>query len=123
MMTIAELQNHLDNYGIQTSRPYLERAMRRYHYFGDDIFKVYENHLDDFYHRSDRWFLLEMSTPAAFKYRGLTTVFNYLLQAKDVKWDKIYAYYDEVGHDKFGLLGQHLDKHRYELTGDGYDIV
>ena len=69
--------------------------------------------------------MLEMVNPQkAMMTNNTHEALDGALDITDTKlWILAYDFYDHIGHDKFGILGQWLDKHRDTLLKYEYDMV
>lgn len=122
-MTHEELKWYFNHNGIYPDDYHLEKAMLRYQYFGDLIFKVYQKKLKNICYRTHLWFLLEMATPVAIKSNNVNYIFKSMLEDEHIDWESVYSYYDYVGRDAFGVVGNYFDKYRDQLLSRNYDIV
>lgn len=134
-MTIDEIKDYIkdyfDKHGYRTLEDgtilnhYLDDVAIRYQYFGERMFDIYKNNLNNCVLRSNRWFLLEMVNPQKAMMTGnMYESLDGVLDDVDTKlWVLAYDFYDGIGHDKFGILEQWLDKHRDTLLKYEYDMV
>ncbi len=122
-LTRDELKSYFNQHGVHPDNSNLEQIMRRYHHFGNAIFKVYRGKLRHIYCKTHLWFLLEMATPIASKSASINRVFGYMLKDEHTDWERIYSYYDAVGHDEFGIVSDYFEKYRDQLLGRNYDMI
>lgn len=122
-LTCEELKWYFNHNGIYPDQFHLDNAMLRYRHFGDMIFKVYRGQLKNICYRTHLWFLLEMATPVAFKVNNVEFIFACMLEDENTDWESVYSYYDDAGHDAFGVVSDYLDKYHDQLLGRNYDIV
>ena len=134
-MTIDEIKDYIkdyfDKHGYRTFEDnptlnhYLDKTAIRYQYFGERMFDIYKNNLNNCVLRSSKWFLLEMVNPQkAMMTSDVYEALDGALDNVDTKlWVLAYAFYDHIGHDKFGILEQWLDKYRDTLLEYEYDMV
>lgn len=116
-LTSETLKQYFNQHRFYPDNSYLEIAMLRYQHFGDLIFKVYHDKLKNICYRTHLWFLLEMATPVALKSNDAYYIFDSMLKDTDTDWKSIYSYYDDVGHDEFGVISDYFDKYRDQLLG------
>ena len=46
-----------------------------------------------------------------------------MLDDENTDWESVYSYYDDVGRDAFGVVGDYFDKYRDQLLSRNYDII
>ena len=138
-MTIDEIKDYVKDYfakhGYRTFEDgdthsdahnhYLDKTAIRYQYFGERMFNIYKKNLNNCLLRGDKWFLLEMVNPQkAMMTNNTHEALAGALDNADTKlWTSAYDFYDYIGHDKFGILGNWLDKNRDSLLRYEYDMV
>ena len=117
------LRNYFNGRGLYPDAEELKLVTMRYRIFGRKIFSAYIIYLTGTYARSHKWFLIEMAHHSTVNIAPIDHIFEQMLNNKTIEWDRVYAYYDMVGHDMFYDLGPHLDKYRDELHMPEYDII
>lgn len=109
---------------MYTDDHYLNMATKRYQFFGDKIFSIHAQFLCRVYLSPHQWFLLDMVAPSISWIDNIPCIFSHALQNPNKEmWRLAYAYYDEIGHDKFPNINTRLDKYREQLTGVCYDFI
>lgn len=101
----------------------LRRAAIRYRVFGRKMFSVYRSYLMGSYRRTHEWFLIEVANGSIIDVAPLGRIFKRMMDNENIDWQKVYVYYDMVGHDAFDELTYYLDKYRDELLMPQYDII
>ena len=117
------LRIYFNDHDLYPSREELRLAAMRYRVFGHKIFSAYRIYLTGTYARSHKWFLIEMAHHSTVNIAPIDHIFEQMLNNKTIEWDRVYAYYDMVGHDMFYDLRPHLDKYREELLPLPYDMI
>ena len=117
------LRNYLGDHDLHPNSIELNWAKIRYRIFGRKIFDIYRIYQTDIYTRSHKRFLIEVAHNAIVDITHIDRIVGRMLNNKNIEWDKVYAYYDMIGHEKFGDLAPYLDKHRDELIAPSYDII
>lgn len=104
---------------------YLDDVAIRYQYFGERMFNIYKNNLNNCALRNSKWFLLEMVNPQkAMMTNNMYEALDGVLDGINMKlWVSAYDFYDYIGHDKFGSLEQWFDNNRDTLLKYEYDMV
>lgn len=117
------LRNYFNDHSLYLSTGELRRAAIRYRVFGRKMFSVYRSYLMGSYRRTHEWFLIEVANGSIIDIAPLGRIFKRMMDNENIDWQKVYAYYDMVGHDAFDELTYYLDKHRDELLPLQYDII
>lgn len=117
------LRIYFNNHDLYPSREELRLAAMRYRIFGRKIFSAYRIYLTGTYARSHKWFLIEVANNKIVDMAPMDRIFEHMLKNKTIDWQKVYSYYDMIGHDAFGDLTPHLNNHRDELLPLQYDII
>ena len=117
------LHIYFNNHDIYPSREELRRAAIRYRVFGRKMFSVYRSYLMGSYRRTHEWFLIEVANGSIIDIAPIDRIFEHMLDNENIDWQKVYGYYDMVGHDVFYDLAPYLDKYRDELLMPQYDII
>ncbi len=117
------LRIYFNDHDIYPNRVQLNEAKIRYRIFGRKIFSAYRIYLTGTYARSHKWFLIEVANNKIVDMAPMDRIFENMLNNGNIEWDKVYTYYDMIGHDRFGNLAPYLDNHRDELFMPQYDII
>ena len=117
------LRNYFNDHSLYLSTGELRRAAIRYRVFGRKMFSVYRSYLMGSYRRTHEWFLIEVANGSIIDIAPLGRIFKRMMDNENIDWQKVYAYYDMVGHDAFDELTYYLDKYRDELLMPQYDII
>lgn len=117
------LRNYFNDHSLYLSTGELRRAAIRYRVFSRKMFSVYRSYLMGSYRRTHEWFLIEVANGSIIDIAPLGRIFKRMMDNENIDWQKVYAYYDMVGHDAFDELTYYLDKHRDELLPLQYDII
>ena len=117
------LRIYFNDHDLYPSREELKLAVMRYRIFGRKIFSSYRIYMTGTYSRSHKWFLIEVVNNKIVDMAPMDRIFENMLNNENIEWDKVYAYYDMVGHDVFGDLTPYLNNHRDELFIPQYDII
>lgn len=117
------LHIYFNDHDLYPSREELRLSVMRYRIFGRKIFSAYRIYLTGTYARSHKWFLIEVANGSIIDIAPLGRIFKRMMDNENIDWQKVYAYYDMVGHDAFDELTYYLDKYRYELLMPQYDII
>lgn len=117
------LRIYFNDHDIYPNRIQLNEAKIRYRIFGRKIFSAYRIYLPGTYARSHKSFLIEVVNNKIIDIAPMDRIFENMLNNENIEWDKVYSYYDMIGHDKFGNLSPYLDNHRDELIAPSYDII
>lgn len=114
---------YFNDHDLYPSREELKLAVMRYRIFGRKIFSTYRIYLTGTYARSHKWFLIEVANNKIVDMAPMDRIFEHMLENKTIDWQKVYSYYDMIGHDAFGNLTPYLDRHGDELIASSYDII
>lgn len=117
------LRKYFTYHSLYLSTGELRRAAIRYRVFGRKMFSVYRSYLMGSYRRTHEWFLIEVANGSIIDIVPLGRIFKRMMDNENIDWQKVYAYYDMVGHDAFDELTYYLDKYRDELLMPQYDII
>lgn len=117
------LRIYFNDHDLYPSREELKLAVMRYRIFGRKIFSAYRIYMTCTYSRSHKWFLIEVVNNKIVDMAPMDRIFENMLNNENIEWDKVYAYYDMVGHDVFDDLTPYLNNHRDELFIPQYDII
>ena len=117
------LRNYFNDHGLYPDFEDLKAITMRYRIFGRKIFSTYRNYPMGIYVRGDKWFLIEVASNAIVDFASMDHIFKDMLDNETIDWQKVYTYYDMIGHDAFGDLTPHLNNHRDELLIPQYDII
>lgn len=117
------LRNYFSNHNLYLDRYEMTRMRERYRVFGRKIFSTYETYLSGSYRRTHKWFLIEIAHNSIVDIAPLDRIFERMLNNETIEWDKIYDYYDMIGHEAFGDLSTYLDNHRDKLLTPPYDMI
>lgn len=117
------LREYFTYHSLYLSTGELRRAAIRYRVFGRKMFSVYRSYSMGSYRRTHEWFLIEVANGSIIDIAPLGRIFKRMMDNENIDWQKVYAYYDMVGHDAFDELTYYLDKHRDELLPLQYDII
>ena len=117
------LCEYFTDHGLYLDTEDLRRATTRYRVFGRKMFRAYRSYLAGSYRRTHEWFLIEVANNSIVDIAPLDRIFKRMLDNENIDWQKIYTYYDLVGHGAFDGLTPYLDKHRDELLMPQYDII
>lgn len=117
------LREYFTYHSLHLSTRELRRATMRYRVFGRKMFSVYRSYLMGSYRRTHEWFLIEVASNAIIDIAPTGRIFKRMMDNENIDWQKVYAYYDMVGHDAFDELTYYLDKYRDELLPLQYDII
>lgn len=117
------LRNYFNGRGLYPDAEELKLVTMRYRVFGRKIFSAYGIYPTGTYARGHKWFLIEVASNSIVDFASIEHIFEDMLNNENIDWQKIYTYYDMVGHDMFYDLRPHLDKYRDELHIPEYDII
>ena len=117
------LHIYFNDHDLYPSREELRLSVMRYRIFGRKIFSAYRIYLTGTYARSHKWFLIEMAHHSTVNIAPIDHIFEQMLSNENIDWQKVYTYYDMIGHDMFYDLTHYLDKYRDELLSLQYDII
>lgn len=117
------LRNYFNDHGLYPDSAELRIATIRYHIFGRKMFNAYRIYPTGTYARGHKWFLIEVVNNKIVDMAPMDRIFENMLNNGNIEWDKVYTYYDMIGHDKFGNLAPYLDNYRDELFMPQYDII
>lgn len=117
------LRIYFNDHDLYPSREELRLAAMRYRVFGRTIFSAYRIYTTGTYKRSHKWFLIEVANNKIVDMAPIDRIFEHMLDNENIDWQKVYSYYDMIGHDAFYDLAPYLDKHRDELIAPLYDII
>lgn len=117
------LHIYFNDHNLYPSREELRLAVMRYRIFGRKIFSAYRIYLTGTYARGHKWFLIEVANNRITDFAPIEHIFKDMLSNENIDWQKVYTYYDMIGHDMFYDLTHYLEKYRDELLPLQYDII
>lgn len=117
------LRNYFNDHGLYPDSAELRIATIRYRIFGRKIFSAYRIYPTGTYARGHKWFLIEAANNRITDFAPIEHIFKDMLSNENIDWQKVYTYYDMIGHDMFYDLTHYLDKYRDELLPLQYDII
>ena len=117
------LGKYFTYHSLYLSTGELRRATIRYRVFGRKMFSVYRSYLMGSYRRTHEWFLIEVANDSIIDIAPIGRIFERMCNNENIDWQKVYTYYDMIGHEKFGDLTHYLDKYRDELLIPQYDMI
>lgn len=117
------LRNYFNGRGLHPDSEELKLVTMRYRVFGRKIFSTYRIYPMGTYIRGNKWFLIEVANNSIVDFASIEHIFEDMLNNENIDWQKVYTYYDMIGHDMFYDLAPYLDKYRYELHIPEYDMI